>query len=69
MKIVDLKDMQGFNDEVLNGKDSVSTGRVFLSEYAAKLYPTCIKHGAINKVTKYGIWRCLTCHEGCYQVD
>lgn len=28
----------------------------------------CIKHGACNKVTPEGIWRCLACNEGCWEV-
>ena len=27
-------------------------------------YPYCSVHGAMNKVSKYGLWRCLTCHIG-----
>ena len=33
--------------------------KVFLSGY-----PICAEHGAMNKVSKYGMWRCLTCHAG-----
>lgn len=25
--------------------------------------PSCIQHGAMNKVSKHGLWRCL--YEGC----
>ncbi len=28
------------------------------------IYPHCLVHGAMNKVSKYGIWRCLMCHVG-----
>jgi len=65
MKIVDLKDMPGFNPEVKNGSDSVSKGLVYLNG----LYPSCTKHGAMNKVSKDGIWRCvqLGCNNGCYE--
>jgi len=27
-------------------------------------YPYCSEHGAMNKVSKHGMWRCLTCHIG-----
>lgn len=27
-------------------------------------YPFCSEHGAMNKVSKHGIWRCLICHVG-----
>lgn len=27
-------------------------------------YPSCSQHGAMNKVSKNGMWRCLTCHVG-----
>jgi len=26
--------------------------------------PYCSEHGAMNKVNKYGLWRCLMCHIG-----
>lgn len=26
--------------------------------------PFCSEHGAMNKVSKNGLWRCLTCHVG-----
>lgn len=29
-----------------------------------KEYPYCSIHGAMNKVSKHGIWRCLVCHIG-----
>ena len=69
-KIIDLKNMPNFNIEVRNGIDSVSTGKVFLMKCATtgvKLYPTCYQHGAMNKVTKEGIWRCLMCNVGCWE--
>ncbi len=28
------------------------------------LYPNCSEHGAMNKVSKYGMWRCIMCHIG-----
>ena len=27
-------------------------------------YPSCSEHGAMNKVSKDGLWRCLMCHVG-----
>ena len=27
-------------------------------------YPVCSAHGAMNKVSSHGMWRCLTCHVG-----
>ena len=27
-------------------------------------YPHCTEHGAMNKVSKHGLWRCLMCHIG-----
>jgi hypothetical protein len=31
-------------------------------------YPCCKIHGAINKVSKEGLWRCLACGEGAFEV-
>ena len=33
--------------------------------------PFCIKHGAMNKVSKEGYWRCLdkNCRAGCKRVE
>lgn len=31
-------------------------------------YPYCTSHGAMNKVSKYGMWRCLMCHIGYDEV-
>lgn len=30
--------------------------------------PCCSEHGAMNKVSKHGIWRCLFCHIGFNEV-
>lgn len=27
-------------------------------------YPVCSEHGAMNKVSSHGLWRCLMCHVG-----
>lgn len=32
--------------------------------YFVNNYPHCRKHGAMNLVSKHGIWRCLMCHVG-----
>ena len=37
--------------ELLKGKNGV-------------VYPHCSEHGAMNKVSKHGMWRCLMCHLG-----
>ena len=29
-----------------------------------KYYPYCSLHGAMNKVSKFGMWRCICCHIG-----
>jgi ribosomal protein L37AE/L43A len=68
MKIVDLREMPGFNDSVSNGQMSVSSGKVLLEQYVGRMYPSCRRHGAMNKVSSDGIWRCTMCNEGCYQV-
>lgn len=43
------------------------------SEYITYIpvYPSCIRHGAMNKVSPDGIWRCLAlgCNNGCYQLQ
>lgn len=31
-------------------------------------YPTCKQHGAMNKVSEEGIWRCTACNAGCFEV-
>ena len=30
--------------------------------------PSCTEHGAMNKVSKHGMWRCLACHIGYDEV-
>ena len=39
-----------------------------LKEYT-QIYPYCTSHGAMNKVSKDGIWRCLTCGVGAYEIE
>ena len=73
MEIVDIQNMPDYNPEIKNGIDSVSTGLVFLrlSFSNWKMYPQCIRHGSLLKVSKDGIWRCgdLYCSNGCYQIN
>jgi len=69
IRIYDLKQMPGFNPEVTNGTDSVSSGLVSLKKWDnVGVYPSCKIHGAMNKVSPDGIWRCvqLGCNNGCY---
>ncbi len=61
LKITDIKDMPGFNPAIANGSDSVSTGRVILTV-------SCATHGAMNKMSPHGIWRCVACNVGAYEV-
>mgnify|MGYP001588206570 CR=1 FL=1 len=69
MNIIDLKKMPKWNPSVPNGGDSVSQGlvKVATNKYGIT-YPNCHRHGAMNKVSADGIWRCLACHEGCYEL-
>lgn len=32
-------------------------------------YPVCKVHGAMNKVSREGIWRCLACNVGCFEIN
>jgi len=67
--ITDLRNMPGFNQEVTNGTDSVSAGKIYVKiQDNGIITPYCMDHGAINKVSATGIWRCLACNEGCYEV-
>ena len=64
MKIYDLKEMPNINSKSgAHGLDSVSTGKVF---WTNKNKVTCHKHGAMNKMSPNGIWRCIMCNEGAY---
>jgi len=63
MKIIDLSEVSGVRD---SGRD-VSEGRVYVEKRTNT--PHCKEHGAMNKVSKDGIWRCLTCHVGCYEIS
>ena len=70
MKIIDLKDSPYSNSSAKNGFDSVSNGKVFLKTDSINVQetPHCIIHGAMNKVDANGLWRCLTCNAGAYQL-
>ncbi len=56
-KLEDIKDMPDFNPLVKNGIDSVSTGKVYLNKNG---HVYCKEHGAMNRLTKEGIYRCLS---------
>lgn len=60
MRIEDLSKHSTVKD---SGTD-VSNGKVFLRNG----YPHCKLHGAMNKVAACGIWRCLMCHVGCFEL-
>ena len=32
-------------------------------------YPYCSEHGAMNKVSKHGMWRCFMCHIGYDEIN
>lgn len=61
--------MPDYNPEVKNGIDSVSKGKVVVLMWSGNLYPACVTHGAMLKVSKDGIWRCgeIHCSNGCYE--
>jgi len=61
MKIIDLS----LYSDVKNSGKEVSSGKIFLFNG----YPYCKEHGAMNKVSKDGIWRCLMCHAGCLEIN
>ena len=62
--IVDIRNMPNYSEAVPNGAESVSAKRVSLDGNG---YPICWSHGAMNGVSQdRRLWRCLTCHEGCY---
>ena len=69
---VDIRAMPGYNPEVKDGADSVTRGLVRpvqpLLPRSDQVYPYCRDHGAMNKVSKDGIWRCLVCGVGCFEV-
>ena len=65
MILVDLIEMPGINAKAgSHGLRSVSEGKVYWTE---KNKATCKEHGAMNKMSPHGIWRCIMCNEGAYQ--
>lgn len=71
MKIIDLKDSPYKDSTSKNGFDSVSIGAVILKTDHSNVpeTPHCITHGAMNKVDKSGLWRCIACNVGCFQIN
>ena len=66
-RIVDIRDMPGYNPKVPNGSDSVTRGLVRWDDVQRAV---CATHGAMNCVSQdRRIWRCLTCHAGAYVVE
>ncbi len=63
-KFVDIKDMPNYNPIVRDHVESVSKGELKILNGT----PHCKKHGAMNKVSKDGIWRCLMCGVGCFEL-
>jgi len=70
MKVIDLKDSPYSDSKAINGFDSVSVGKVVLKTTRDNVQetPHCVNHGAMNKVDQSGLWRCITCGVGCYQI-
>lgn len=67
MKIFDLREMPNLNSAAgAHGLSSVSSGKVFWTENNKV---TCASHGAMNKMSPDGIWRCIMCNEGAYLPD
>ena len=64
MTIIDLKESPYKDSKAQNGFDSVSAGKVVLQGT-----PHCVKHGAMNKMDPSGLWRCIMCNVGCFQVE
>ena len=66
MQAIDLKDSIFNDSEAKNGFDGVSKGLVIVKSTNECLpTPHCINHGAMNKVSADGMWRCFTCNVGC----
>ncbi len=70
MKIVDLMDSPYADSSAKNGFDSVSTGKVYLDSSSWEIddTPHCSVHKAMNKVDPSGLWRCLMCGVGAFQL-
>ena len=62
-KFVDIKDMPNYNATVTNHTESITVRECIVENDK----PKCRVHGSMNKVTKEGIWRCLTCGVGCFE--
>ena len=62
-KFVDIREMPGYNPVVKDNIMSITEKRISIING----YPECVRHGAMNKVSKDGIWRCLICGVGCYE--
>jgi len=58
-----IKDLDKYSNVCDSGKD-VTNGKVILKEN----YPFCVIHGFMNKVSKDGIWRCIMCNVGCFEL-
>lgn len=54
MTIRDLSAMPGLNQKT-QGLTSVSDGVVIADKFGK---PSCVRHGAMNKVREDGLWRC-----------
>lgn len=56
--------MPEFNSKAGNhGISSVTNGKVY---WTNENKVTCHRHGAMNKMSPDGIWRCIMCNEGAY---
>ncbi len=64
--IRDIQDMPGFHPAVKDNVGSVTQGFVGVSVYHGEPFPVCPTHGAMLRVSKSGIWRCMVCHVGCW---
>lgn len=67
MKFIDLARSPYKNSAVRNGFRSIEEKKVISKKIGRRVYPYCVRHGAMNKVDPSGLWRCLMCNEGCYQ--
>ncbi len=45
-------------------KTGIGTYTEFMGYTYESQYPYCSEHGAMNMVSKFGLWRCLMCHIG-----
>lgn len=62
---IGITDIDSLKTMIEAGENSKSINMII--EEMKHMYPICKQHGAMNKVSPYGIWRCLTCGEGCYE--